>query len=55
MKTKRAPSVHRGISFGTVFMTALTVVVLGLSGAILPRLLGEAEFDMNVGGAVSAC
>nr|MBR4280588.1 CapA family protein [Clostridia bacterium] len=54
MKTKRTPSVHRGISFGTVFMTALTVVVLGLSGAILPRLLGEADFNMNVGGAVSA-
>lgn len=54
MKTQRAPSVKRGISFGTIFMTALTVVVLGLSGAILPRLLGKADFAVQVSGGLSA-
>ena len=46
MKTKHSSSVRRGISFGTIFMTALTVVVIGLSAAVLPRLLGmEMDFD----------
>ena len=54
MKTKHSPSVRRGISFGTIFMSALTVVVVGMSGAILPRLLGEAEFRVNVESSIAA-
>lgn len=55
MKNKhRSPSVRRGISFGTVFMLAVTVVVVGLSSAILPRLLGSADFRVDVTGAFSA-
>ena len=54
MKTKHNPSVKRGISFGTIFMTALTVVVIGLSGAILPRLLGTADFKVHVGSGTPA-
>ena len=54
MKTKRTPSVKRGISFGTIFMTAMTVVVIGLSGAILPRLLGTADFKVQVGSGTTA-
>lgn len=54
MKTQRAPSVKRGISFGTIFMTAFTVVVIGLSGAILPRLLGTTDFKVHVGGGMPA-
>lgn len=53
-RTRRGPSVHRGISFGTVFMLAVTVAVVGLSSAILPRLLGTTDFDMDVTGAFSA-
>lgn len=45
---------RRGISFGTVLMTALTVLVAGMSVAILPRLLGTADFDMDVSGVFSA-
>jgi len=52
VKTQRRPSVHRGISFGTIAMTALTVVVLGLSASILPRLLGTADFHVNISGAM---
>lgn len=47
-------AVHRGISFGTVFMLAFTVGVLGLTVAILPRLLGKADFDVDVSRAFSA-
>ena len=54
MKTKHNPSVKRGISFGSIFMTALTVVVIGLSGAILPRLLGTADFKVQVGSGTTA-
>ena len=54
MKTKHNPSVKRGISFGSIFMTALTVVVIGLSGAILPRLLGTADFKVHVGSGTPA-
>ena len=50
MKTKHSSSVRRGISFGTIFMTALTVVVIGLSAAVLPRLLGTTDFKVHVGG-----
>jgi len=46
--------IHRGVSFGTVFMLAVTVVVVGLSSAVLPRLLGKANFDMDVTGVFSA-
>lgn len=53
-KTQRSPSVHRGVSFGTVLMVAVTVVVVGLSAAILPRLLGKADFDINITGMLSA-
>ncbi len=45
---------HRGVSFGTVVMLAVTVVVVGLSSAVLPRLLGKADFDMDVTGVFSA-
>lgn len=44
----------RGVSFGTVFMLSITVLVLGLSAAILPRLLGEADLRVDVSGAFSA-
>lgn len=54
MKRHNRDAVHRGISFGTVFMTALTVVVLGMTTAVLPRLLGTADFDMDVTQAFSA-
>lgn len=53
-RTQRGPSVHRGISFGTIFMAALTVIVVGLSATILPRLLGTADFDVDVSGVFSA-
>ena len=49
MKTKHSSSVRRGISFGTIFMTALTVVVIGLSAAVLPRLLGTTDFTHHNG------
>lgn len=45
---------HRGVSFGTVFMLAVTVMVLGTSAAILPRLLGKADLDVDVSGVFSA-
>lgn len=38
---------HRGVSFGTVFMLAVTIVVTGLSASILPRLLGTADLRMD--------
>ncbi len=44
----------RGVSFGTIFMLAVTLVVVGLSAVILPRLLGTADFDMDVSSAISA-
>lgn len=53
-KPRSGSSIQRGISFGTVLMAAVTVIVLGLSAAILPRLLGKADFDVNVNGAFSA-
>ncbi len=43
----------RGVSFGTVFMLAVTVLVVGLSAAILPRLLGTADFRVDVSSAFS--
>lgn len=45
--------VHRGVSFGTVFMLAVTIVVTGLSASILPRLLGTADLHMDT-AALSA-
>lgn len=53
-RMQRGPSVRRGISFGTIFMAALTVIVLGLTASTLPRLLGKADFDMDVSGVFSA-
>lgn len=53
-KTRRRPLMHVGISFGSILMIAVTVVVTGLSATILPRLLGKADFDVNVGSALSA-
>ena len=47
-KRNERPS-RRGISLGTIFMLAVTVIVVGLSAATLPRLLGKADFDMDVG------
>lgn len=44
----------RGVSFGTIFMLVVTLAVTGLSAATLPRLLGTADFDMNVSGDVHA-
>ncbi len=45
---------RRGVSFGTILMLAVTVIVVGLSAAILPRLLGTADFAVTVSGGVSA-
>lgn len=45
---------RRGISFGTIFMCCMTVVVVGLSAVILPRLLGSADLSMDVGAVFSA-
>ncbi len=45
---------HRGVSFGTVFMLALTVMVLGSTAAIFPRLLGEGNLYMAVNGVIAA-
>ena len=53
-RKQQSSSLRRGISFGTVFMTAITVVVLGLSAAVFPRLLSSSAFDMNISGAVAA-
>ncbi len=47
-KRNERPS-RRGISLGTIFMLAVTVIVVGMSTATLPRLLGKADFDMDVG------
>lgn len=53
-RRQRGPFAHRGISFGTIFMAAMTVMVIGLSASILPRLLGTADFDVNASGGFSA-
>lgn len=45
---------HRGISFGTIFMTCMTVIVVGMSAVILPRLLGSTEFMMDAGSVFAA-
>lgn len=45
---------NRGVSFGTVFMLSVTVLVVGLSAAILPRLLGTADFSVDVSGVFAA-
>ena len=51
---QRGDAEHRGVSFGTVFMCCVTVVVVGLSAAILPRLLGKADFRVDGGEAIAA-
>lgn len=53
-QTQRCPSVHRGVSFGSILMVTVTVVVVGMSATILPRLLSKADFDVNVSGMLSA-
>lgn len=53
-RTHRQDEPHRGVSFGTVFMLAVTVVVIGLSAAIMPRLLGKADLHVDVSGVFSA-
>ena len=53
-RKKQSSSLRRGISFGTIFMTAFSVLVLGLSAAVFPRLLSSSAFDMNISGAVAA-
>ena len=54
MKPHQRDDVRRGISFGTIFMLALTVIVLGMTAAVFPGLLGTADMDMDVTGMVSA-
>lgn len=51
-RQRRAPSLHFGVSAGTVFMLLVTAVVLGLSGALLPKLLGKADLNMDISGSV---
>lgn len=41
---------QRGISFGTIFMSCMLIIVVGMSAVILPRLLGKADFRVDVGG-----
>lgn len=53
-RTHRDDDTHRGVSFGTVLMLSVTVVVIGLSAAIMPRLLGKADFRVDVSGVISA-
>ncbi len=45
---------HRGVSVGTVVMLTLTVLVLGVSGMILPRLMGTANIRMDAGSFLAA-
>ena len=45
---------HRGVSFGTVFMLALTIMVLGATAAIFPRLLGTVDIHVDGGTVLSA-
>lgn len=49
-----SPKPRRGISFGTILMVALTVMVLAGAGSVLPRLMGSADLDVDVGGMLSA-
>lgn len=53
-KAIHSGSARRGISFGTILMVAVTVMVVGLYAAILPRLLGKTDFRVNVSGIFSA-
>ena len=45
---------HRGESFGTVFMLALTLMVLGTTVAIFPKLLGTANLHVDTSTVLSA-
>lgn len=38
---------HRGVSFGTMFMLALSVLILGSTMVIFPRLLGTANIHVD--------
>ena len=44
---------HRGISFGTVVMLAVTLMVSVGSAVILPRLMGRADIDFDAVRALS--
>ncbi|MBR6668567.1 MAG: CapA family protein [Clostridia bacterium] len=45
---------QRGISFGTIFMACVTVVVVGMATVIFPQLLGSADLNIDVGTVFSA-
>ena len=45
---------HRGISVGTVFMLALTLLVLSGMAVILPRLMGTADISIDARQVFSA-
>lgn len=45
---------RRGVSFGTVFMLALTLMVLGTTVAIFPKLLGTANLHVDASTVLSA-
>ncbi len=45
---------RRGISMGTIVITAITAMVLIASAAIFPQLMGSADLDIDVGGVLSA-
>ena len=50
MKQRRVhDTVRRGVSFGTVLMTVLTMVVIGVSAAVFPRLLDAGEYTLSIG------
>lgn len=44
---------RRGVSFGTIFMTIVTVLVLGGSVTVLSRLMGTADLALDVNGMLS--
>lgn len=52
-RNHRDDDTRRGVSFGTLLMLAVTVVVTGLSAVILPRLLGKADFSFDVSSVLS--
>lgn len=47
------PHMHRGISFGTLFMLAVTLMVTVGSAVVLPRLMGRADIDFDAVRALS--
>ena len=46
---------RRGVSFGTVFMLALTLMVLGTTVAIFPKLLGTANLHVDTSTVLDRC